>query len=191
MSKLEQLLKQHEEIVAAIEAEKTKGRLGVLTIVGGLCKEFRRKLQLLNACILLLSLFICSSAAANSLVGLKEVGVLVESLGEDAKRCNLSEDLIDASVRLPLSNSRIKIVKMETAPDSYLYVNVNIIEDGAFCILNVVVAHQKYMNIEREYGQFWSRARLMSQRKTDVSTKITEFVESSTKIFISSWLKAN
>lgn len=40
MSKLEQLLKQHEEIVAAIEAEKTKGRLEALATVRGLCKQY-------------------------------------------------------------------------------------------------------------------------------------------------------
>ena len=40
MSKLEQLLKQYEEIVAAIEAEKTKGRLEALATVRGLCKQY-------------------------------------------------------------------------------------------------------------------------------------------------------
>ncbi len=40
MSLLEQLLKQHEEIVAAIEAEKTKGRLEALATVRGLCKQY-------------------------------------------------------------------------------------------------------------------------------------------------------
>ena len=40
MSKLEQLLKQQQEIVAAIEAEKTKGRLEALATVRGLCKQY-------------------------------------------------------------------------------------------------------------------------------------------------------
>ncbi len=37
MSKLEQLLKQQQEIVAAIEAEKTKGGLEALATVRSLC----------------------------------------------------------------------------------------------------------------------------------------------------------
>ena len=41
MSKLEQLLKQQQEIVAAIEAEKTKGRLEALASVRSLCKQYR------------------------------------------------------------------------------------------------------------------------------------------------------
>jgi hypothetical protein len=40
MSKLEQLLKQQQEIIAAIEAEKTKGRLEALATVRGLCKQY-------------------------------------------------------------------------------------------------------------------------------------------------------
>jgi DNA-binding protein H-NS len=40
MSKLEQLLKQQQEIAAAIEAEKTKGRQEVLATVRGLCKQY-------------------------------------------------------------------------------------------------------------------------------------------------------
>jgi hypothetical protein len=40
MTKLEQLLKQQQEINAAIEAEKTKGRLEALATVRGLCKQY-------------------------------------------------------------------------------------------------------------------------------------------------------
>jgi hypothetical protein len=40
MSKLEQLLKQQQEIVVAIEAEKTKGRLEALATVSDLCKQY-------------------------------------------------------------------------------------------------------------------------------------------------------
>ncbi len=40
MSKLEQLLKQQQEINAAIEAEKAKGRLEALATVRSLCKQY-------------------------------------------------------------------------------------------------------------------------------------------------------
>jgi hypothetical protein len=40
MSKLEQLMKQQQEIAAAIEAEKSKGREEALTTVRGLCKQY-------------------------------------------------------------------------------------------------------------------------------------------------------
>jgi hypothetical protein len=40
MSKLEQLIKQQQEIAAAIEAEKNKGRDDALATVRGLCKQY-------------------------------------------------------------------------------------------------------------------------------------------------------
>ena len=40
MSKLEQLLKQHEELAAAIAAEKNKGRDEALATVRSLCKQY-------------------------------------------------------------------------------------------------------------------------------------------------------
>ena len=40
MSKLEQLIKQQQEIAAAIEAEKNKGRDDALASVRGLCKQY-------------------------------------------------------------------------------------------------------------------------------------------------------
>ena len=40
MSKLEQLIKQQQEIAAAIEAEKSKGREEALATVRTLCRQF-------------------------------------------------------------------------------------------------------------------------------------------------------
>ena len=40
MSKLEQLMKQQQELAAAIEAEKAKGREEALATVRGLCKQY-------------------------------------------------------------------------------------------------------------------------------------------------------
>jgi hypothetical protein len=40
MSKLEQLIKQQQEIAAAIETEKNKGRDDALATVRGLCKQY-------------------------------------------------------------------------------------------------------------------------------------------------------
>lgn len=45
MSILEQLLKQQQEINAAIDAEKTKGRLEALATVRSLCKQYEITLR--------------------------------------------------------------------------------------------------------------------------------------------------
>jgi hypothetical protein len=52
MSKLEQLLKQHEELAAAIEAEKNKGRDDALATVRGLCKQYGITLREVRAFVL-------------------------------------------------------------------------------------------------------------------------------------------
>ena len=52
MSKLEQLLKQHEELAAAIAAEKNKGRDEALATVRGLCKQYGITMREIKAFVL-------------------------------------------------------------------------------------------------------------------------------------------
>jgi hypothetical protein len=52
MSKLEQLLKQQQDIAAAIEAEKNKGRDDALGTVRGLCKQYGITLREVRAYVL-------------------------------------------------------------------------------------------------------------------------------------------
>lgn len=52
MSKLEQLLKQQQEIAAAIEAEKNKGRDDALATVRGLCKQYGITMREVRAYVL-------------------------------------------------------------------------------------------------------------------------------------------
>lgn len=52
MSKLEQLMKQHEEITAAIAAEKNKGRDEALASVRGLCKQYGITMREVKAYVL-------------------------------------------------------------------------------------------------------------------------------------------
>ena len=52
MSKLEQLLKQQQDIAAAIEAEKNKGRDDALATVRGLCKQYGITMREVKAYVL-------------------------------------------------------------------------------------------------------------------------------------------
>jgi hypothetical protein len=52
MSKLEQLLKQHEELAAAIAAEKNKGRDDALATVRSLCKQYGITMREVRAFVL-------------------------------------------------------------------------------------------------------------------------------------------
>jgi hypothetical protein len=52
MSKLEQLLKQQQDITAAIEAEKNKGRDDALATVRALCKQYGITMREVKAYVL-------------------------------------------------------------------------------------------------------------------------------------------
>ena len=52
MSKLEQLLKQQQDIAAAIEAEKNKGRDDALATVRALCKQYGITMREVKAYVL-------------------------------------------------------------------------------------------------------------------------------------------
>ena len=52
MSKLEQLLKQQQDLAAAIEAEKNKGRDDALATVRGLCKQYGITMREVKAYVL-------------------------------------------------------------------------------------------------------------------------------------------
>lgn len=52
MSKLEQLLKQQQDIAAAIEAEKNKGRDEALASVRALCKQYGITMREVKAYVL-------------------------------------------------------------------------------------------------------------------------------------------
>jgi hypothetical protein len=130
-------------------------------------------------------------AYADALKGIKEVGILIENIDEDAIRCNISKDLLDASIRLPLANSKLKVIDIGKIPDNYLYVNINVMDFSNLCVGNIQVSLNKYVTSEEAYGQFWRKTEIMSFRKIEFSRKVGESVEAFTKQFISAWLKAN
>lgn len=129
--------------------------------------------------------------SADVMRGVKEITILVEELHPDATTCNISKDLIDASVRLPLSNNRIKIVKIEDTPNSYLYAYVMVIDSGARCLMYVELAYEKFINVEKKYGQFWRKNVILSINKASAGKAVADDLEAFTKQFVSAWLKAN
>lgn len=143
--------------------------------------------------IIITALVLLSSfgVSADVMRGVKEITILVEGLDSDASACNISKDMIDASVRLPLSNSRIKIVKNEDYPDSYLYAYVMTIDSGSMCRMYVELAYFKFVHIEKKYGQFWRKNVLLSNNKASAGKVVADDLEAFTKQFVSAWLKAN
>lgn len=128
---------------------------------------------------------------AEPLKGVKEVGILIESLDDDARKCNITESLLESSLRIRLANSNLKIVSMDRFPNGYLYVNVNTLDDKDFCIAAVSTSFNKYISSERGTGNFWSSTELLSIRKINISKRIGETIDNQAKLFLGAWLKAN
>jgi len=130
-------------------------------------------------------------ASGQALKGVREVAIVIENLDDDATKCLISKDLLDASVRLPLSNSKIKIVSRELYPNAYVYANVNILTRGDLCIGSIEFSFNKYSNSEKEVGTFWTKETLLSRGKADFSRDVSQIIESYAKQLISAWLQAN
>ena len=140
----------------------------------------------------LITLLLTSNfSIAEPLKGIKEVGILIESLDDEARRCNISESLLESSLRIRLANSSIKIVSMDKYPNGYLYVNVNILENNDFCIAAVSTSFNKYISSERGTGNFWNTTELLSIRKINIQKRLGDTIDNQAKLFLGAWLKAN
>ncbi len=148
-------------------------------------------LKKIKVILILLILIMQNFAYADALKGIKEVGILIENIDEEAIRCNISKDLLDASIRLPIANSKLKIIDIEKIPDNYLYVNINVMDFSNLCVGSIQISLNKYVSSEEAYGQFWRKTEIMSFRKIEFSREVGKSVEAFTKQFISAWLKAN
>jgi hypothetical protein len=135
--------------------------------------------------------FISPIVSADALRGVKEITIIVEDLDSEASMCNISKDMLDTSIRLPLSNSKIRVVKLEDNPQSFLYVHVIAIDSGSMCRLYVELSFRKFVIAEKRYGQFWRKNVLLSNSKLSSSKATGEILEDFTKQFIGAWLKAN
>lgn len=148
-------------------------------------------MKIINLLIFVCFLATTSFASASALKNVREIAIIIEPLDEDATRCGITNDLLDASIRVPLSNSRIRISKESYVPDSFIYIVTNVLDNRDFCIINIDLSFNKYVPSERDTGQFWSKAEVMSIRKINVNKNIVDSVESMTKQFIAAWLKVN
>lgn len=128
--------------------------------------------------------------AQNALSGVDTVDILIETLDDDARKCGITQDMLDAAVRLPLASSRINVRQGLDLP--YVYVNANVLTlSGGLCVVGVRLEFKKWSESERAVGGFWDTGGVTTGSPTFVSRKIAQNVEGWTKQFIAAWLKAN
>ena len=148
-------------------------------------------MKYLKHAFLLMLVMTWNFSIANPLKGIKEIGILVESLHDDAEKCNVSKNYIESSLRIALSSSTLKIVSTDIA-DSYIYVNTNIIYQTKFCVASIETSFEKYAVSERKIGTFWRKSGLLiNGNNHNMQKRVGDTTDSHTKQFIGAWLKAN
>lgn len=148
----------------------------------------------------LAALLLCCGADANAqlnaLEGQSSIKLLVETIDEEAKSCGISEDALDASMRIQLSRSPMKVVSAGAAP--YLYANVTAVRIGAGgCAVSVALSFNRYMwvapraNSDGVVATTWKKSAILTGGSADTGRRVANTVEDMTKLFIAAWLKEN
>lgn len=137
-------------------------------------------------------MFVCASGVwAQALKGVSEIQIVIEHLDDDARyKCQVTKDAVYAAVRLPLSNTRIRVTNSELAP--YIYVQVTLGEANSnHCYGGVFLEFKKFARSEKDVGGFWSKNSILISSKLNVPKRVSEDIELFTKQFIAEWLKQN
>lgn len=129
------------------------------------------------------------SCFASALKGVKEVRIIIEELDDTAQKCGITNALLDSSVRLPLSSSRLRVTN---APgNGYVYARATALELRNSCAVSIRLEFRRYAVSVDDVGTFWSTGGLLVWDKMNMHTRISSDVEQYTKEFIAEWLKAN
>jgi hypothetical protein len=134
----------------------------------------------------------CGSAlsSAEAMRGVQNIAILIENLSDDTVKCNVSKDMLDAAVRIPLSNSKLRVTNVSNTM-SYLYVKVALLQINNSCAGSILLSFNKYSKSENDTGEFWNKSMIIYDNKNSISKSISDDVESFAKEFIAAWLKAN
>jgi hypothetical protein len=115
---------------------------------------------------------------------------VIENLSDNAAKCHISKEMLDAAVRIPLSNSKLKITNFGES-QGYIYVKLGLLPVNNFCSGAIHVSFNKFSQSEKEMGEFWSTGVIFHTNKNDIRKSVSDDVESFVKEFIAAWLKAN
>jgi hypothetical protein len=129
------------------------------------------------------------SCFASGLKGVKEVSIVIEKLDEHARKCGITEAQVDAALRLPISNSRLRVTN--SVSTSYVYARVTALEVRNSCAVHAKFEFKRYLTVVNDVGTFWDKGGLVYWDKNDVLNKISNDLELYTKEFIATWLKEN
>lgn len=159
---------------------------------------------------LVLSATVEPAAIAAVEEGLRGVAVprlIIEDLDENANRCGITKDALDAAVRLPMSSASL-LARPAKADDlswsiaqvfgPYIYVNVNVLRlQSGLCVAAVTVEFKRPVNFGSNdtpkvtHVGVWSKAGILTGPPAEFGIRVANMTESYAKQFVSAWLQSN
>lgn len=136
-----------------------------------------------------------ASAHAQYLQGAAPPSILIEKLDEDARQCGITEDLLDAAVRLPFASANLRINDSALTP--YVYVNVNVLRlSSGLCVANVAMDLKRSMwaapGASRSLiASVWSKGAMLSGGASNFGRRVSDATETFAKQLVGAWLKDN
>ena len=136
-----------------------------------------------------------AQSSAPGLNGIPAVQLKVELVDEEARQCGISDDGLDAAVRIPVSNTQLKAVA-----DSpfLLYVQTTTSRKGSSdCNTMIQVSALRSAWFSPEPGAksgmvaVWTKSTLLTGTPSTHGRRTYEAIEGLTKQFIGAWLREN
>lgn len=155
--------------------------------------------HLLPGCLALV-IFGAVPSSAQKLTDVRELHIVFQALDDDATKCGLVEDTLDAAVQLPLNQSHVPVgkpwtdgTKRDYLPDA-LSVEVVVLSDGDECIGNVGVDMLRVVvgpNGNRFGAAVWSKGILLSGPRSSFPRRVKDALERLTRQWVAQWQKEN
>jgi hypothetical protein len=135
-----------------------------------------------------------AQSAAPGLNGIATVQLKVEPVDDDARQCGISDDGLDAAVRIPVSTTPLK-----ASPDSpvLLYVQTTSRKGASDCTTMIQVSALRSAWFAPEAGAksgmvaVWTKSSLLTGAPSTHGRRAYEAIEGLTKQFIGAWLREN
>ena len=150
--------------------------------------------RLLPLVIAVAAVSAAAQSAAPGLSGIAAVQLKVEPVDDDARQCGISDDGLDAAVRIPVSNTQLK-----AAADSsvLLYVQTTSRKGAADCTTMIQVSALRSAWFSPDPGAksgmvaVWTKSSLLTGTPATHGRRTYEAIEGLTKQFIGAWLREN
>jgi hypothetical protein len=135
-----------------------------------------------------------AQSSAPGLSGIPAVQLTVEPVDEESRQCGISDDGLDAAVRIPVSNTQLRAV---AESPFLLYVQTTSRKGKSECTTMIQVSalraawFSKDPDAKSGMVAVWTKSTLLTGAASTHGRRTYEAIEGLTKQFIGAWLREN